>query len=221
MRQAGFFEAVHSAADFDVGIVMIVEWDRVFINDFLGRIFAVDAHVLEVGHGGAEVVVLDVHVEIVCVFPGIGDAAVEVDFCVQHGDSGGVGISRVVELVSTHSASGTVHFVLLWLDIADEVVVGDLAVWWDLMLVDEKSCVGLFDVVGSFAVHADALEETAEFIGGATGPFVASIGALMEGGERILVAGDGVVYMGGERTVNGDLGEGRGSWWWSLCWVVQ
>ena len=46
---AGFFEAVHAAANFYDGVSVVVEFDfGVFVEDFLGDVLLVDAHVLEV-----------------------------------------------------------------------------------------------------------------------------------------------------------------------------
>jgi hypothetical protein len=187
---ASFFETIHAAADFDVGMAVVIERDGVFIDDFLWDAFAVDAHVLVVGHWGAEVVVLYVHAEVPSALARVGDDAVEVDFGVQHGDGGRACVARVVKLVTAGSAADVVYLFLLWVNIADEIGVGYLAVFGDLGLVDEITRDGSFDAVGGFC--ADTLEEASEFVGCTAGPLCA-VGALSEGSEWLFIAGDGVM----------------------------
>jgi hypothetical protein len=79
-NNAGFFEAVHAVAYLDGRIVLVVESDGVFVDDFVGNVFAIDAHVLVVGHWGAKVVIMNVHAEVTGTLVRIGDDTVEVDF---------------------------------------------------------------------------------------------------------------------------------------------
>ena len=63
----------------------------------------------------------------------------------------------MVQFVSACCHSDSVHFGLLWADVADEGSMGDLAILGDLRLVDEKCGTGAFDLFGDRAFDADAM----------------------------------------------------------------
>ena len=104
---------------------------------------------------------------------GVRNGAVDVDLCVQHGNSERAGITGVIETVDACSHTDTMGFCLLGAHCAYEVGVGDLAVEWDLGLFDEEDGAGAFYFVGLGAISADAVgQESAPFVGEACGPSV-------------------------------------------------
>ena len=95
---SGFFQAVHSFADFQVDETIGGDVDVVMgiIPNFLGNAPRSDAHILEIRHWGAEVVIFDVEAKVASAVFCVGNGAVDVDLGIQHGDGGGAGIAGVV-----------------------------------------------------------------------------------------------------------------------------
>ena len=52
-NDAGFFEAVHASADFEIDVTIGFDGEIVFVHDLLWDDVTLDADVLEVGHGCA------------------------------------------------------------------------------------------------------------------------------------------------------------------------
>jgi hypothetical protein len=158
-QDAGFFQAVHSLTDFDVGVIFVVEVDVVFGDYFGGYVFSMNSHVLEVAHWDPKIIVGYVHAEVAGSFVGVRDDAVEVHLGVEHGDGGRACVSWIVEFVATDSAAHAVGFLLVGADAGNEVCISDLSVETDLAFCNEKTCVGAFDFVGGLASVANSLKK--------------------------------------------------------------
>ena len=79
---AGFFEAIHSSADFEVYVSVGSDGEFLFVHDFIGYKCAVDAEVLSVLHWGAEVEFVDVNAHVVGLFVCIRYGTVNLNVCV-------------------------------------------------------------------------------------------------------------------------------------------
>jgi hypothetical protein len=66
----GFLEAVHATTDFEIDVAIVGDVDVVawIVPYFLGNVGGMDSHVLEVLHGGAEIVIFDVESEVASAF---------------------------------------------------------------------------------------------------------------------------------------------------------
>ena len=212
----GFLEAVHTATDFEIDVAVVGDVDVVawIVPYFLGNVGWVDSHILEVLHGGAEIVVLDVEAEVASAFLGVGNGAVDVDLCVEHGDSWGAGVAGVVEFVATGCHAYAVGFGFLEADVTDKVGVGNFSPAGDLGLLDEENGAGALDAFLGRAIAADSEgEDAAPFVGEASGPGFCIVAEeqLFEGA---LFAGGG--WSGGESSdvmcvARGDGGLGQGA----------
>ncbi len=84
------FKTIHSAADLEIDVAIggnfdVVSW---IVPNFLGDNGRVDAHVLVVGHGRAEEVLLDVKNQEAGALAGVRNCAVDVELGIKHGDGG-------------------------------------------------------------------------------------------------------------------------------------
>ena len=111
-NDGGLFETVHASPDFEVDIAVVGDVDVIawVVPDLLGDDGLGDAHVLKIGHGGAEKVVFDIETEVAGAVFGIRNGAVDMELGVEHRDGWGAGIAWVVELVTTSRHSDPVGF---------------------------------------------------------------------------------------------------------------
>ena len=103
-NDAGFFQPIHSLPDFDVDISARVGegWEEVFNNYFVGYFLQVYPHVLVVRHWIVQVIIDDVHRQVMGTFSGVGDDGVEVDLEVKEAGCWGSGIAIVDDFVATN-----------------------------------------------------------------------------------------------------------------------
>lgn len=89
----------------------------------------------------------------------------------EHGDGGGDGIPRIVELVAACCHSDAMYFCFVRSDVADEVGIGDFASLGDLGFRDKKYGTSALDALRDWAVDAEAFEEeSAPFVGESSEP---------------------------------------------------
>jgi hypothetical protein len=136
---------------------------------------------------------------------GVRDGTVEMDFGVQHGNSWGACVSRVVEAVASNGAANAMGLFFVWADAADIIRVCNFSLVRDFVFLDEESCVGAINALAGGSVGLNALAQVSEFVGGASSPF-RSVGSLSEGGEGLFVAGGRVADVSGDGCVDGCLG---------------
>jgi hypothetical protein len=88
-NDAGFFEAIHTASDFKIGVAISGDGDvlTLVIPYFLGDDRGSDSDVLEVSYRGPKVEVLDVKAKETGDIEGIRNGAFVMYFGVKHGDS--------------------------------------------------------------------------------------------------------------------------------------
>ena len=79
-EDASFFEAIHATADFKIDVAIAGDGNvvTVIIPDLLRNDGGLDAYVLEVCHGCAEVKIFDVEAKIAGIVSGIRNGAVDV-----------------------------------------------------------------------------------------------------------------------------------------------
>jgi hypothetical protein len=87
-ENAGFFEAVHAATDFEVDVAVAGDGNgvAVIVPDFFWNDGWADSYILEVRHGHFEVEVFYVEAEVAGSVFGIGNCTADVELGVEHGD---------------------------------------------------------------------------------------------------------------------------------------
>ena len=112
-QDGGFFEAVHTFANFEVCIAFVVEeifGEIVFVHDLVDDVATMDAHILENRHFGAEKEVFYVDGAVSSAFVGVGDGAVEMEFDVSDAHCWGAYVLVGVEFVAADRHADTVYF---------------------------------------------------------------------------------------------------------------
>ena len=158
-NDAGFLEAVHASANLEVDIAVVGYVYLVFwvVPNFLGDDGWVHPHVLEVLHGGAEVIFFYIQAQVAGSMFGIGDGAVDVDLGIQHRYSGGAGVAGVVQFVASGCHADSVCFCFWGPDGAHKVGVGDFAAVRDCSFGDEERGVSALDSYFRWAVTANVV----------------------------------------------------------------
>jgi hypothetical protein len=133
-EDGSFFEPVHAAADLEVNETVVGDLDVVtgVVPDFGWDYGGGNAKVLEISHWGAEKIIFYVEAEVAGAGVGVGNGAIDVDFCIKHGDGGRAGVAGVVQFVTTGSHSNAVSFGFHGSDAADEVGIGGSTAVWDV-----------------------------------------------------------------------------------------
>ena len=128
-NDAGFFWAVHAWADFKVDVTVCFNGEVVFAHDFLWDEVVSDMNVLEAAHGRVEVEVFYIKAKVSGSVFDIQNGAVDMDFGIKDGDSGGGRVAWIVEFVAPISHADAVGLYFLWTYVTDEVGVSDFSVW--------------------------------------------------------------------------------------------
>ncbi len=195
-EDGGLLESVHALADFDVDVSFRIEMgigQVILVNDLLGDVTAMDAHVLVYEHVGDKKKVL----EIACAIPGtkmgVGNHAVEVEFEVDETDGGGADVLVSVEAITADSHAETVYFGFAGAHGADEIGVCDLAASRDFVGQDEDHGVVAGNLFTDGAGFADTLSAAAPFVGEGACPY-GGVGASKKRVNVFDFAGLGVVH---------------------------
>ena len=194
-KDGGFFETVHTTADLQVSVAFAVEvgWCKVvFVDDFLGDVSLMYAHVLENLHKGLEEEILDVTgIEASSVL-GIRNHTIDVNLGISDADGRGANVLVCIKFIASDHQTDSINFGFVWPNGANKIGICDFLVMRDLGKANEENCDGANNCIIFIAAFGDTLGATSDFISKRFDPD-GGVSICKKGIDVLLAASDGVV----------------------------